>query len=230
MSSDAGVRILAVSDEVTTTLYNTNLLASMGPFDLLLGCGDLPYSYMEAIVTHAEVRHAYYVHGNHDQAQQVAKDVVLTNHGGWQDIDRRAVHSREHDVLIAGLEGSLRYRPNAGYQYTEHEMFWRALLLVPRLLINRVLHGRYLDILIAHAPARGIHDQPEGAHRGFRAFKTLMHRFRPKLFLHGHNHRYGLDQWRTRFEKTEVINVHPFCVCTLKQDGVTVHYPHADPA
>jgi uncharacterized protein len=223
-----GVRILAVSDEITTTLHNANFRETLGAPDLLLGCGDLPYSYMESIVTHAEVRHAYYVHGNHDHAQTVAHDIVLTEPGGWRNVDRRVVYVRDHDVLIAGLEGSIRYRPGADFQYTENEMFWRALRLVPRLLINRVLHGRYLDILIAHSPAQGIHDEPDGAHRGFAIFKTLMRRFRPRLFLHGHNHRYGLDEWRTHFEDTEVINVHPFCVCSLKQDKVTVLYPRPD--
>ena len=226
MSERAGVRILAVSDEVATTLHNPNLKDTVGSPDLLLGCGDLPYSYMEYIVTHVEVRHAYYVHGNHDQAQQVARNVVLANPGGWSNIDGRVVHIREHDLLIAGLEGSILYRPNAAFQYTEHQMFWRALKLVPRLLINRVLHGRYLDVFIAHSPARGIHDQPEGAHRGFRAFRTLLRRFRPRLFLHGHNHRYGLDEWRTPFEETDVVNVHPFCVCTLGPDTITYQYPH----
>ena len=228
MSTGAAVRILAISDEVTTTLHNADFTESLGTPDLLLGCGDLPYSYMEFVVTHAEIRHAYYVHGNHDRAQRVAEDVVLTQPGGWRDIHRRVVYNREHDVLIAGLEGSIRYRPGSSYQYTENEMFWHALSLVPRLLINRVIHGRYLDILIAHAPAEGIHDEPDGAHRGFAVFKTLMRRFLPRLFLHGHNHRVGLDQWRTRFGNTEVINVHPFCVCTLEQDRVTVHYPHSD--
>jgi uncharacterized protein len=228
MSETAGVRILAVSDEIVRTLQTGNLKDTIGSPDLLLGCGDLPYSYMEYLVTHTEVRHAYYVHGNHDQPQQVANDVVLTSPGGWRDIDRRVVHNREHDLLIAGLEGCVRYRPGAAFQYTEQQMFWRALRLVPRLLINRVLYGRYLDIFIAHAPARGIHDQPEGAHRGFGVFRTLLRRFRPRLFLHGHNHRYGLDEWRTPFEETEVVNVHPFCICTLEQMKVTYQYPRAN--
>jgi uncharacterized protein len=228
MSTESGVRILAMSDEVTTTLHNANLMQAIGKPELLLGCGDLPYSYMEFVVTHAEVRHAYYVHGNHDHAQRVSKNITLQSPGGWINVDQRVVYDRAHDVLIAGLEGSIRYRPGAGYQYTEQEMFWRALKLVPQLLIRRALHGRYLDILIAHAPARGIHDQPQGAHRGFQAFKTLMRRFRPTLFLHGHNHRYGLSEWRTRFEETEVINVHPFCICTLDDKSVTIHYPRPD--
>ncbi len=230
MSNADGVRILAVSDEVDTTLYQPNLTEAVGTPDLLLGCGDLPYSYMEYIVTYTEVRHAYYVHGNHDQAQHVAEDMILTQPGGWRNIDRHVVYVRKHDVLIAGLEGSIRYRPGAAYQYRESEMFWRALSLVPRLLINRVLYGRYLDILIAHAPAKAIHDEHKGAHRGFEVFRTLMRRFRPRLFLHGHNHRYGLDRWRTRFEETEVINVHPFLVCTMEEDGITFHHPRTETA
>ena len=81
----------------------------------------------------------------------------------------------------------------------------------------RAIHGRYLDILITHAPAAGIHDSRQGAHRGFAVFLRLMRRFRPRLLLHGHNHRYGLAAWQTQYRETEVINVEPFCIMDYEQ-------------
>jgi Icc-related predicted phosphoesterase len=54
---------------------------------------------------------------------------------------------------------------------------WR---LTPALLMNRVSCGRYLDILITHAPPFGIHDGTDRAHRGFEALLRLMARFRPR--------------------------------------------------
>lgn len=230
MTSEEGVRILAISDEVTISLYTTNLREVTGHLDLLLSCGDLPYSYMEFVLKQSCVREAYYVHGNHDRAQRVSEDLELVKPRGWRNIDRRVVFNEQHDLIVAGLEGAPHFQEKAPYQYTENQMFWRAMWLAPQLLVNRVLHGRYVDILIAHSPPKGIHDHPLGAHRGFPVFLDLMHRFKPRLFFHGHNHRYGLGSWKTRCEHTDVVNVHPFCVCDLMRDTIRFEYPHADPS
>ncbi len=216
------MRILAMSDEVATVLYTPNLMQLTGTVDMLLGCGDLPYDYMEYIVTQTRVRDAFYVHGNHDRPQRLSSGQTLKEPGGWQNVDRRVVYAREQDLLIAGLEGSIRYVPGERYQYTEPEMVWRAVHLVPRLLMNRVLHGRHLDILIAHAPAEGIHDSPTGAHRGFAAFLRMIQVFEPRLFLHGHQHRYGPDTWHTHYGTTDIINVHPFCIIDLDDEDIHI--------
>ena len=213
------MRILALSDEVTNAIYNPEAKALLGEVDLLLSCGDLPYSYLEYIVTHFEVRHAFYVHGNHDRDEELANGRILLAPGGWQNLDRRVVNV--DDVLIAGLEGSIRYKPEAPYQYTQSQMWQRALRLVPRLLFNRIFFGRYVDIFIAHSPPAGIHDGQDRAHRGFQAFVWLMRTFRPRLFLHGHKHHYGASAWRSCFEATDVVNVHPFRVIEFDQDEIT---------
>jgi Icc-related predicted phosphoesterase len=100
-------------------------------------------------------------------------------------------------------------------------MRWRALSLIPQFLWNRVRYGRYVDILIAHAPAEGIHDSPAGAHKGFGVFLQLMRWFKPRIFLHGHNHRYGPGEWHTRYAGTDVVNVHPFCIVNYSEEAVT---------
>lgn len=215
------MRILAISDEVTDALYHTNLNELTGPLDLLLACGDLPYRYMEFIVTQTRVRHAYFVHGNHDQPQRLSHNRLLMQPGGWDNVDMRSVYVGQHDLLIAGLEGCIRYRPGASHQYSELEMVLRAQRLALRLLYNRVRHGRYLDIFITHAPPKGIHDTPTGAHRGFQTFRRLLERYKPRLFLHGHNHRYGPGTWHTKVQETQVINVHPFCFINVQKDTIT---------
>jgi len=78
--------------------------------------------------------------------------------------------------------------------------------------MNRVLHGRYLDILITHSPPFGIHDGEDLPHRGFKALLGFMTVFRPRYLLHGHKHIYGPEPSRTRYLDTEVINVYPFRV------------------
>ena len=215
------MRILAISDEVLSTLYNPQVYSLIGSVDVVVSCGDLSYSYMEYVVTHTNVRHAYFVHGNHDSPEHLCSGQILEEPGGWCNIDRRAVYAKEIKLIIAGLEGSICYRPGARYQYSEREMRWRARRLIPRLLFNRVFYGRYLDVLVAHSPARWIHDGPDAPHRGFDVFLALMQRFRPRLFLHGHSHHYGIKRWHTHYEDTEVINIHPFRLIKLEGDGIS---------
>ncbi len=204
------VNILAVSDERSSLLLNEEARARLGRIDLLLGCGDLPYTYMEHLFTVLRTRHAYYVHGNHDAPIHLSGGRLLTEPGGWENVDGRSVYVADFDLLIAGLEGSIRYRPGRPYQYTQQEMTVRAQRLVLNLLYNRVAFGRYLDIFIAHAPPFGIQDGEDLPHQGFTFFRTLIQRFRPRLFLHGHLHRYGQEPWRTKVGETEVVNVFPF--------------------
>ena len=115
-------------------------------------------------------------------------------------------------LLLGGLEGSIRYKPRAPFQYTEGEMSYKVWSMTPALLMNRLLHGRYLDILITHSPPRGIHDGRDLPHRGFNALLGLMARFRPRYLLHGHKHVYGPETCITHYLDTEVINVYPFHV------------------
>jgi len=218
--SGEGLRILVVSDRVVPLLFGPQLQHFVGPVDLLLSCGDLPYTYLEFLVTQLCVGDAFYVHGNHDKPEYCSNQKVLKAPGGWVNVDRRAVKARDADVIVAGLEGSIRYKPGAPYQYSQAEMFLRAQRLMLQLLFNRVFYGRYLDVFIAHSPPAGIHDEPKSAHTGFRAFLQLMRRFRPRLFLHGHVHRYGGRAWRTRYKHTEVVNIYPFRVIDLYADRI----------
>ncbi len=214
------MRILAVSDHVADTLYRANARSIVGPIDLLLACGDLPYSYLEYLVTTLQTQESFFVHGNHDAVEYTSGGTDLTTPGGLFNLDRQVVRSGK--LLIAGLEGSIRYKPRAPYQYSESEMKRRMWSLIPRFLLNRVRYGRYVDIVIAHSPPAGIHDGPDGPHRGFECFLTLMRRFRPRLLLHGHKHHYGPETWHTQYESTEVVNVYPFRIIEL--DGEHISY------
>jgi len=217
------MRILAISDEVTDALYHANLKQLTGPIDLLVSCGDLPYGYMDFIVTQTCVADAIFVHGNHDRPLMTVDGEGPRDPLGWTDADRRSIYVKEHDLLIAGLQGSILYSGETEYQYTQRQMAFRALRLIPQLLANRVRRGRYLDILIAHAPAAGIHDFPRGAHTGFAIFLRLIERFEPRLFLHGHNHRYGQAAWHTRHQNTDIVNVHPYRTIDFDREGMTIN-------
>lgn len=203
------MKILALSDQVVESIYSADVRERFGDVDLLLSCGDLPYSYLEYVVTLLGVP-AFYVHGNHDLPEDLGRGALLREPRGWVNLDGRT--ARVGSLLLAGLEGALRYRPNAPFQYSEGEMRWKVLRLLPALLLNRMRYGRYLDILVTHAPPLGIHNDTDLPHRGFAVFRWLMERFRPCYLLHGHKHVYKPQTTRTRYGDTLVVNVYPFAV------------------
>jgi Icc-related predicted phosphoesterase len=208
------MRILAVSDQVEDTLYHSTVRERLGQVDLILGCGDLPYYYLEYLQCMFDAPLCY-VHGNHDPLVEYSSTAgTKTAPDGGDNIDMRCVHV--NGLLVAGLEGCIRYRPDGNHQYTQSEMLFRAMSLLPDLLWNRLRHGRWLDVLIAHSPPMGIHDMPTAAHTGFHAFVSLMRTFKPRYLLHGHRHRnYGVGPSETLYGKTMVLNVHPYRVIEI---------------
>lgn len=201
------MKILAVSDQVADAIYSPRIRERFGDVGMVLSCGDLPYSYLEYIMSMLNVP-CLFVHGNHDRPEYLGSGRTLIKPEGWVNLDGRTVEV--NGVLLAGLEGCLRYKPDAPYQYTETETRLRIWRMVPGLLINRARYGRYLDILVTHAPPLGIHDADDLPHRGFKALLGFMVRFRPRYLLHGHKHIYKPETFCTRYLDTKVINVYPF--------------------
>jgi Icc-related predicted phosphoesterase len=209
------MRILAVSDRIVDFLYSSQTAVTMRPVDLVVGCGDLPYFYLEFLASALDGP-LVYVHGNHDLQPQYTHDGrVLTGVQGGVDVHRRVVQVA--GLHIAGLEGSMRYRPNAAHMFTEWEMTRNVLAMAPILYWCRLRHHRPLDLLVTHSPPLNVHDGRDLAHRGFAVFLTFIKRFKPRYLLHGHVHVYRSDVPRvTRVGPTKVINVYPF---RLFRDG-----------
>lgn len=209
------MKILAVSDRVLPHLYHSDVAEVYGDVDLLVGCGDLPFYYLDFLTSALDVQ-MLYVLGNHDSGVQYTSDRgVLKSVRGGRNIHGRVVE--EAGLLVAGLEGSMRYRPKASLMYSEGEMALQAARLLPSLWRNQVRHGRALDILLTHSPPWGIHDQPDRAHTGFLVFRWLLRLFRPAYLLHGHIHRYRSDQTaQTLFHHTQVINVYPMRLLNIE--------------
>ena len=114
----------------------------------------------------------------------------------------------EENFIIAGLGGSMRYN-NGPNQFTDFQMFLEATKLIPRLLWNRIFHGRYVDILLTHSPPKGIHDKNDKCHWGFKAYLWFMKTFKPRYLVHGHIHLYDLADVRcTEWGNTTVINAY----------------------
>lgn len=206
------VRILAVSDQIVDRIYT---LAPNGHFrdvDLILGCGDLPYNYLEYIVTVLN-KPLYYVPGNHDPEFN-SRDLRSKAEGGI-NLDLKTVCYKKY--LIGGFGGSVRYRPNGTNQYTQMEASQRAFQMMPSLFGNFVRHGRALDILITHSPPFGIHDDTDLAHNGLKALNWLIRTVKPRYLLHGHTHFYrkNISDSETTINGTTIINVYPYKVIDI---------------
>jgi len=210
------VKILAVSDVVVDRLYSARVRENFTGVKLLLGCGDLPYEYLEFLVTVLNVP-LLYVPGNHDPGYDPRNPASQAD--GCECIDRRVV--RVKGLSIAGMGGSISYRPAEANQYSQVEMYLRTLAFSPALTWQRLIHGNVLDIMIAHSPPRGIQDDDDRAHVGFSAFVDLIRVFRPRYFLHGHTMVYksNLVPPVTWVGTTTVINVYPYRLIEVEPDG-----------
>jgi len=205
------VRILSVTDEVDQRIYSPTIRDRMGDVDMVVSCGDLPASYLE-FLTDALHREVYYVLGNHaEEITRVGERGVPRHPEGCTDVGFKVVRDSLTGLIIAGLPGSPRYSERDPVQFTETQMTWRMIRMAPRLIWNRIRHGRALDLLVTHAPSRDVGDREDPAHRGF----TSMHRFirwaKPQWHLHGHIHLYdrSIDH-TTRLYDTRVVNVYPY--------------------
>lgn len=207
------MKLLALSDQEVERIYTLTARGHFHDVNLILGCGDLPYTYLEYLVTMLNVP-LYYVPGNHDPKYDERSPAAQAE-GGF-NLDGRLAHSQ--GLLLAGLGGSIRYRPDGVNQYTQAEAFGRALRLLPGLLWNWLRYGRALDILISHSPPAGVHDDASSAaHRGLRVLRFLIRLAQPRYHLHGHTHVYrrNLRPSMTLLGRTQVINVYPYKVIEI---------------
>lgn len=214
------MKILCVADHVDPLVHSTTAASRFTDIDLVLSAGDLPMEYLGFISATLNKR-IFFVFGNHhlkhldlfmrsassmDPLSPELKEPQFRNYFGSTCIEGKV--RRFENLIIAGLGGSRRY--NSGrHQFTEIQMRLRILRMIPRLLWNRLVHGRYLDILLTHAAPRGINDRPDPTHVGFQAFVKFVDRFKPAYLLHGHIHLYDLNAQRTsRRGRTEIINTY----------------------
>jgi hypothetical protein len=213
------LRVFAVADHIEPQIYNNDLADWLGPVDLIISCGDLPPYYLDFLVSTLGAP-MFHVLGNHCYVPHdpITKQCSPAAYPGAQNLNGRLVEY--NGLLMAGVEGSPRY--NRGpHQYTGQQVELNLLRLVPGMVLNKVRTGRYLDILVTHAPPRGIHDNPDIAHRGFTSLIPFIERFKPALLLHGHTHRYDpLLPVRSRYGDTEIINAYGHVLLELTRKGV----------
>ena len=201
------MKILAVSDQVVERIYT---LVPQGHFkgvEMILGCGDLPYNYLEYFVSMMNVP-MFYVPGNHDPLYN--PKFANSYAEGGTNLDLK--HERFKGLLLAGFGGSVRYRPDGVNQYTQTEAYFRAFRLMSGLFWNLLRYGRALDILITHSPPFGIHDEETQAHTGLKAINWILRWAHPRYHFHGHTHFYrrNLAPSVTQLGPTTITNVFPY--------------------
>jgi Icc-related predicted phosphoesterase len=201
------MKVLSLSDKKESFIYSPQVRERFADVDIILGCGDLEYYYLEYVYNALNVP-LLYVRGNHDKVVEYGEAGQRTSPWGGVDLHRRSIC--RDDVLFAGVEGSLRYRPGM-FQYNQSDMWRHVYALVPQLLLNRIRYGRYLDVFVTHAPPLGVHDKSDLPHQGIKAFSWLLRTFHPAYHFHGHVHIYRPGEAReTRVGRTLVINAYRF--------------------
>ena len=208
-------KILAVSDQVVERIYTLAVDGHFQDVDLIFGCGDLPYTYLEYLLSVLNTP-LFYVPGNHDPEFNPHRSLAHTE--GGTNLDLRTASAK--GLLLAGLGGCIRYRPDGVNQYTQKQAFTRAYVLLVRLLVSQVRYGRKLDILITHSPPFGIHDDDSAAHRGLKALNFLIRVAGPRYHFHGHTHFYrnNLETPVTREGRSTIMNIFPYKVIELDNE------------
>lgn len=188
------MRILAISDKPEGWLWERWDRERVAGVDLVISCGDLPATYLEHIVTLANVP-LLYVQGNHDTAyDDHAPEGCVSIDGQLRDF---------RGLRVMGLGGSIRYNDEV-HGFTEAEMARKAARMA---LLASATGG--VDLVVTHAPLRGYGDLDDLPHRGFEALGHLVERTRPRYLLHGHVHlEYGrIERVREHPCGTTIVNV-----------------------
>ena len=187
------MRILVIGDHESKSLWDFYEPSKLEDIDLIISCGDLSPRYLSFLVTmaHAPV---LYIHGNHDDKYE------MTPPEGCICVDDDLYVY--NGIRILGLGGSMRYRYGT-HQYTEKEMRTRI-----RKLWMKLIRYKGFDILLTHSPAKDINDGEDLPHQGFECFRTLLEKYKPKYFIHGHVHMsYGRKYKRIdHYQDTVIIN------------------------
>lgn len=206
------VRVLAVADEVSNLAYQGGF-ADMKP-DLIVACGDLPFDYLEYLVTTIS-KPLVYVPGNHDPDVKPSRQASTTiNFLAYSQLESpgpegcTSVDGRIIDVAglrVAGLGGSHRYREGPN-QYTQKQMAHRGRRLILRSRLRRRRSDNLVDVLVTHAPPRGVGDDEDPCHQGFETFHRIVDLASPQYLIHGHIHPYGLNHPDRKLGMTTVVN------------------------
>lgn len=194
------IRWLVVSDDEDPALDHEVNRSELGPIDTIVGAGDLEPDYLGFLADAFGVPVAY-VRGNHDRG------------GRW---DQSASTAAPHPLgtgrihVIDGIpvlaldwpgvrhDDSLRHDGSA----------WADALRATRGFLGLRLRARSAPmVVLSHGPPRGIGDRAaDPYHVGFSAYRWLLDRFRPPVWIHGHVPPASVEGWRQEHRGSIVLN------------------------
>lgn len=232
------MKILCVSDFVDPLIYNQNVKESFSDIDLILCAGDLPMDYIDFIVTVFN-KPTYFIFGNHnlkdyhyyhksaDINSNAYRDYNDTSHAhgatyaGFKTFENYDLlitdpqTGKKRPLLIAGASGTVKYNRGLN-QFSELQMKFQLLKMIPKLRRNKRKYGTYLDIFLTHASPLNIHDHPDPCHKGFDCYNWFIQKYKPSYMVHGHIHLYDMREERIgKYYNTTVVNAYSHCVIEL---------------
>jgi Icc-related predicted phosphoesterase len=207
---DRPIRILAVSDAQDPGLEEPVNRIALVPIDGIIGCGDLEPSWLRFLAD-AFCAPIVYVRGNHDRG------------GAWRhsmSMTPVALESGRTDrlagIAIAGLGWPGVDR--AGNARHPLLAWGHALGLARRIVVARVTGRSEPILVISHAPPQGVGDAATDAyHQGFAAYRWLLDRVRPPLWLHGHTTTAMVNRLAVQAGETSVVNVTGAVIVELRR-------------
>lgn len=204
------IRILAASDEPDPALDFDGNRDALGPIDLVVGAGDLSPEQVQ-FLGDAFRAPLLYVRGNHDRG------------GPWPALDKLPPASVGVDVRsLPGVNVLALPWPAADSRSAKRDegAAWRQVL---RTVGARfLLPGGKPWLVVSHVPPRGAGDTPDDPyHVGFSAYRTVLERLKPRLWLHGHTTRAASPRPVVDRGGTTLINVTGSALVELRprEDG-----------
>jgi predicted phosphodiesterase len=189
------LRLLAASDEPDPALDEAVNRTALEPIDLVIGSGDLAPDRLAFL---ADAFHAplLFVRGNHDRG------------GPWPEPRHLPLASAGFDDrTVPGMPVFALPWPSGEREPPLHDegAAWRQVL---RLGGRHLLHRGPVALVVSHVPPQGAGDTPtDPYHRGFDAYRFVLDRLRPALWLHGHTNPAAQKEWQERYGDSTIVNV-----------------------
>ena len=190
------IRILAASDEHDPALdYGANR-AALGRIDLVVGAGDLSPERL-AFLGDAFRAPMIFVRGNHDRG------------GPWPEPEQVPLPASGVDrTTLPGIPILALPWPTSGKGPAvrdERAAWMQVLRKVNRRLVQP---PKQPWLVLSHVPPRDVGDTPSDPyHVGFAAYRAVIDRLQPPLWLHGHTSRAASPVWQVEHGPTTAVNV-----------------------
>jgi Icc-related predicted phosphoesterase len=209
---DRPIRILAVSDAHDPVLEQPANRVAITPIDGIIGCGDLEPSWLR-FLGDAFCVPIVYVRGNHDRG------------GAWRhgtSMTPVALDSGRTDRLAGIVIAGLGWPGVDRAGNARHPLLaWsNALGLARRIAVARMTGRSEPILVISHAAPEGVGDAAtDSYHRGFAAYRWLLDRVQPPLWLHGHTTTAMVNRLAVQAGPTSVVNVTGAVLVELRRPG-----------